>query len=179
MPPEPSWRTARSWATGMVSIFSPPTASCVTAASTGTTARVRWAYRCHLGAGLIERCTFRAIRNVGVGATGGSQIHMYDCEFEPDIANNVLIEGLLVGSRNHLGGGSWATLAIHEALHHRLPRESHTQCRRVLSTRRFLGPEPVKQFLTCPTTTGVRRALSNWTNESTTTMTIRPGGLPL
>ena len=94
------------------------------------------------GAGLIERCTFRAIRNVGVGATGGSQIHMYDWRIRAGHRQQCVDRR--AAGRIPKSPWRWLVgdLGIHEALHHRLPRESHTQCRRVLSTRRFLGPNP-------------------------------------
>ena len=62
------------------------------------------------GSALIERCTFTAHDNYGVVGTGGAQVYLYDCVFESDMPANVQAEGLLVGGRNHLGGGTYATL---------------------------------------------------------------------
>ena len=97
------------------------------------------------GSALIERCTFTEIRNVGVGAVGGSQAHLYDCVFEPTIPTNVFAEGLLVGSGNHLGGGTYATLEFTKSstidFH-----GNHILNAGGYSVRAFSGPEPVKHF---------------------------------
>lgn len=97
------------------------------------------------GEALIERCTFAAHDNYGVVATGGSRVFLYECVFGPDMPANVSVEGLLVGDRNHLAGGTYATLMFTKLsmvdFH-----GNHILNGGGYSVRASSGPEPVKRF---------------------------------
>ena len=83
------------------------------------------------GSALIERCAFTAIRNVGVGAVGGSQVHLYDCVFEPTMSDECVNRRAPGWQSQSPRRGHVQNTGIHRTLHHRLPRESYPQRRRV------------------------------------------------
>lgn len=64
------------------------------------------------GSAIVRNCSFSGILSVGFGILGGSQAYLYDNVFEADMYFNVVVVGLLVGSRNELKGGTTVTLRI-------------------------------------------------------------------
>lgn len=97
------------------------------------------------GAGHVDCCTFTSHDNYGVVGTSGAQVFINDCVFEPDMQVNLSVEGLLVGTRNHLGGGTFATLMFNKLstidFH-----GNHILNAGGYSVRAYSGPEPVKYF---------------------------------
>lgn len=64
------------------------------------------------GSADIRDCTFTGMITVGVGLLGGSQAYLYDNVFQPDMPQNIIVTGRLVGSGNELLGGTFATLRV-------------------------------------------------------------------